>query len=603
MSSRRARNAGLVHELQGSHRFVLAVLTAVLTLSVTTSGYLILVSQPRLSTYVELAREVRETHEGMLDQDGALRAWLATGDRDFLVTSTEGLQTVKVSAGQLLRDVTREPRLNPDVLRMLLLGERWQAWARTAATRSLTPAQRQDGTLRRELLRGASLFEAYRVAEARAIGDIKTRRADAIAQQTTALVATLASYLVLLGAATAVAVQRRRRLRATVLRPLTDLQDTILALRAGDLSARPGPTVVPELAEIGSALGLLADEVAQAAVQAAAREQRLASLAARFETVVSVGREIAGSLSVRYVSITVTSAAAELLGAATVLWLRGENEVFEATHRSEDPHGVTPPLSLRASELVARAAAEGQVLTASRSRAYPLILAGTVTAVLEVSTARVDPDTEQVLGSLLSTAAAALESAHLHSTARELADQDGLTQLPNRRRFEVDADGEWERCRRYGRPLSLVMLDLDRFKTINDTHGHLIGDQVLREAAKAVAATLRTTDTAYRYGGEEIVVLLRETGLQEATAVSERLRRAVSAIALAQHPQVRVSTSAGVATRQVRMQHHTDLVAEADAALYEAKKQGRDRVVTAWSGGETLFHGEPDTLPASGLGV
>ena len=73
-----------------------------------------------------------------------------------------------------------------------------------------------------------------------------------------------------------------------------------------------------------------------------------------------------------------------------------------------------------------------------------------VTAVLEVDTPVVDEDTEQVLTSLLSTAAAALESAHLHSTARELADMDGLTHLPNRRRFELDIDTEWERCRRYG---------------------------------------------------------------------------------------------------------------------------------------------------------
>jgi diguanylate cyclase (GGDEF)-like protein len=231
------------------------------------------------------------------------------------------------------------------------------------------------------------------------------------------------------------------------------------------------------------------------------------------------------------------------------------------------------------------------MLSASRSRAYPLVLAGTVTGVLEVSTTRVDPDTEAVLGSLLSTAAAALESAHLHDAARELADHDGLTRLPNRRRFDADVVTEWERCRRYGRPLSLVMLDLDRFKAINAQHGHLVGDQALREVAKAVSASLRTTDTAYRYAGEELVVLLRETGLQEAAAVSERLRRAVGAVRVPHQPRVHLSASAGVATRHVRMQHHADLVAEADEALSRAKALGRDRVVTAWSGGETLFHG------------
>ena len=108
---------------------------------------------------------------------------------------------------------------------------------------------------------------------------------------------------------------------------------------------------------------------------------------------------------------------------------------------------MTPP------SVVLTAAADALPITAGDRRAYPLVLAGMVTAVLEVDTPIVDEDTEQVLSSLLSTAAAALESAHLHSTAREQAEMDGLTQLPNRRRFEHDIDTEWERCRRYGRPM------------------------------------------------------------------------------------------------------------------------------------------------------
>ena len=227
------------------------------------------------------------------------------------------------------------------------------------------------------------------------------------------------------------------------------------------------------------------------------------------------------------------------------------------------------------------------------ARAYPLVLAGMVTAVLEVRTATVDPDTEQVLHALLSTAAAALESAHLHSTARELADLDGLTQLPNRRRFEIDVDAEWERCRRYGRPLSLVMMDLDHFKRLNDEHGHLLGDEVLRAVARAVESVLRSTDTAYRYGGEELVVILRETGLEEASTAAERLREAVGSVTLPDSPRVKVTTSAGVATRHTGMNHYTDLVAEADEALYDAKRRGRDRVVTARGPSETLlFHGD-----------
>jgi diguanylate cyclase (GGDEF)-like protein len=256
---------------------------------------------------------------------------------------------------------------------------------------------------------------------------------------------------------------------------------------------------------------------------------------------------------------------------------------------------MTPP------SVVLTAAADALPITAGDRRAYPLVLAGMVTAVLEVDTPVVDEDTEQVLSSLLSTAAAALESAHLHSTAREQAEMDGLTHLPNRRRFEHDIDTEWERCRRYGRPMSLVMMDLDHFKRLNDEHGHLRGDQVLREVAIAIGQVLRSTDTAYRYGGEEIAVLLRETGLEDAEAAAERLRTAVAGIALEDHPDLTVTTSAGVAARHSTMAHYTGLVDQADKALYEAKRLGRNRVAVADGPGalsgraKTPVHREPGT--------
>jgi diguanylate cyclase (GGDEF)-like protein len=139
-------------------------------------------------------------------------------------------------------------------------------------------------------------------------------------------------------------------------------------------------------------------------------------------------------------------------------------------------------------------------------------------------------------------------------------------------------DAEWERSRRYGRPLSIVMLDLDHFKRLNDQHGHLVGDHALREAAQAIASGLRSTDSAYRFGGEEFVVLLRETGLEAAEVLADRLREAVRDVTVPGHPDVALSTSAGVAARRSSMSHYGDLVAEADRALYEAKRLGRDRV-------------------------
>ncbi|CAN5426890.1 hypothetical protein BH10ACT10_BH10ACT10_22830 [soil metagenome] len=596
------RTTGLVDELQSSHRFTVGVLVSVLILSLATSGYLILISQPRLANYVELTREARDVHEAMLDEETGLRGWLATGQPGFLKPYRNGKEHATAAVAGLLRDVRSSPDLTDRVLESLLARQEWQGWASESAQKRYTVEQRTDGTLTAFLLEGRTLFDAYRVKDMSSTDAIVARRTQALTRQNEALMAVFGSYLVLLAASALITAHRRRRLQTVVLAPISDLHDTIGRIRSGDLTARAQETSVPELSEIGTALGHLAAELDEAGTEATSREIRLAFLANRFETVVRVGREIAGSLSIRYVSSTVTTAAAELLGTSTTLWLRGDNQEFQAAHRSSDPHGVVAPATLVPPAIVLTAAADALPITTGNRRAYPLVLAGMVTAVLEVETPIVDEDTEQVLSSLLSTAAAALESAHLHSTARELADIDGLTHLPNRRRFELDIDTEWERCRRYGRPLSLVMMDLDHFKRLNDQHGHLLGDQVLREVAIAIGNALRSTDTAYRYGGEEIVVLLRETGLEDAAAAAERLRVAVAKVKLSDHPDITVSTSAGVAARHSMMSHYTGLVAQADKALYDAKRAGRDQVAVEGgphaSVGETLFHGEPDVVPA-----
>jgi diguanylate cyclase (GGDEF)-like protein len=594
---RRANGLRLVDELQRSQRFTLWVLVSVLLLSLATSGYLILVSQPRISGYVALAKEARDAHDGMLDQETGLRGWLATGNPLFLEPYRTGKQQTETAVSEVLEAVRGDNQLTRSVVAMLLARQRWQEWASDAATKTYSPTQRVDGTLTSFLLKGKGLFDSYRAAENRSAKAILERREAALEFQNYALVVVLLSYLVLLAVTGALTIRRRRRLQRTVVAPVAALHKTVTRLRTGDLSARAEPSAVEELADIGDALGDLATELAQAGIEATARERRLAKLAYRFETVVRVGREIAGSLSVRYVSASVTTAAAELLNASTVLWLRGEAQAFEVVAGSEDEQDVAPPKGQPPPGIVARAAAEAQVVIGDGARAYPLVLAGMVTAVLEVRTSTVDPDTEQVLHALLSTAAASLESAQLHSTARELADLDGLTRLPNRRRFELDVDTEWERCRRYGRPLSLVMMDLDHFKRLNDEHGHLLGDEVLRAVAKAVEGVLRSTDTAYRYGGEELVALFRETGLEEATSAAERLREAVGSVTLPDNPRVKVTTSAGVATRHTGMSHYTELVAEADEALYDAKRRGRDRVVTARGPSETLlFHGDANEV-------
>ncbi len=575
------RARGLVDEVLSGHRLTAAALAVMLVLSLLTSGYLILIMQPRVVDSTTMTRLAREGRESMLDEETGLRGWLATGDPEFLEPYESGRLAGAEAFDGLADFVDRVPDAADEVVSTLVARERWQAWAARAATTRLAPREKVDGTLTRFLLEGKDLFDAYRTADTASLNLIKDHRDRALAAETRAMVGTLIAYLTLLLTVGGIFWYRRRRVRARLLDPIHDLLACIDSLQRGDLSARSQPTAVPELSQIGRQLDDLAGALEVAGSDAAKRERQLALMAERLATVVRVGREISGSLSVRYVAASVTEAASDLMGATSTMWVRTEDQVFHAVRRSADPHGVLPPADVAAPDVVVQAAADARPVSTPTSRAYPLVLAGAVTGVLEVDAAQTDPNTEQVLDALLSTAAVALESAHLHSAAREMADMDALTSLPNRRRLEVDIDAEWDRSLRYGRPLSLVMIDLDHFKALNDAHGHLVGDVALREVAAAITRTLRTSDTAYRFGGEELVVLLRETGLEDAASCAERIRVAIAQTSLAGHPGVRVTASAGVATRDVAMAHHSEMTARADAALYSAKRHGRNRVVTA----------------------
>jgi diguanylate cyclase (GGDEF)-like protein len=175
---------------------------------------------------------------------------------------------------------------------------------------------------------------------------------------------------------------------------------------------------------------------------------------------------------------------------------------------------------------------------------------------------------------------------------QRLASTDPLTGLLNRRRFEEFALAEIERAQRYGRPLSLLLLDLDHFKRINDLHGHSVGDVALKEAAKRLQAAVRSTDRVARYGGEEMAVLLPETPGPIAQELAERVRRAIGDMPMAHEGlQLRVTASLGVTEFQITDADLTQLIDRSDTALYQAKQQGRDRVVYAGQTGSVAVSG------------
>ena len=170
----------------------------------------------------------------------------------------------------------------------------------------------------------------------------------------------------------------------------------------------------------------------------------------------------------------------------------------------------------------------------------------------------------------------------LHLQVSRQAVTDELTGLANHGRFQELLGAEMERVRRYHHPIGLIMLDIDDFKSINDTHGHQQGDVVLKRVARVVADSSRDADVPARYGGEEMALILPHTDLEGAYAIAERVRGAVEGLRIPRMDDqgvLRISASLGVAATTDGFKDA--LIADADGALYEAKRSGKNRTARA----------------------
>ncbi len=182
---------------------------------------------------------------------------------------------------------------------------------------------------------------------------------------------------------------------------------------------------------------------------------------------------------------------------------------------------------------------------------------------------------------LLARLGAGARILRLESRLSQLAAHDALTELPTRRAFQVLLAKEWERSHRHRLPLSAVMLDIDYFKRVNDTHGHLVGDEVIRGIAALLRRHSRESDMLCRYGGEEFVALLPETDEESAVVWAERFRTRVAeeAIQVGQS-SVRVTVSMGVTEMLAEIEDKDEFLTLVDHCLLAAKEQGRNRVVS-----------------------
>jgi two-component system cell cycle response regulator len=216
--------------------------------------------------------------------------------------------------------------------------------------------------------------------------------------------------------------------------------------------------------------------------------------------------------------------------------------------------------------------------------AYPVRTNDALTGLLAFSgkaAARIAGDSEAFLMTAAHQAKMVMENSRLFEKVRSLSIRDSLTGLFNHRHSMEQVANEFGRVGRYEGGVSLLMVDIDHFKKINDEHGHQAGDAVLREVARILKDTLRVVDSLGRYGGEEFIAILPHTDNDDAMQTGERLRQAIAEHGFRIGPrEVRVTISVGVATYpSARVDSPGALIREADKRLYKAKQEGRDRVL------------------------
>ena len=229
---------------------------------------------------------------------------------------------------------------------------------------------------------------------------------------------------------------------------------------------------------------------------------------------------------------------------------------------------------------------EGMPLVGARSLlVFPMAMGQRTVGTIAVAAAReaaFDEVPRDTLSTLVRYVAAALSNALSYADMVTRATTDGMTGLTNHRTFKEFGELALARSRRSGRPLTVIITDIDHFKRVNDTYGHAVGDEVIKGVARVLADTHRDVDLAARYGGEEFALLLEDTTLDAAAYVAERLRAAVRELRFEGNgEEFSVTLSLGVAQFDGEGQSLVELVDTADQALYAAKRGGRDRVVRA----------------------
>ena len=382
--------------------------------------------------------------------------------------------------------------------------------------------------------------------------------------------------------------------RATT-RPLEELGVAAARIAGGDLETVIEVHSRDEVGRLATAFAAMTEDLRDYVGQLEASRDDLQAGLARLGDTLSSTHDLDRILHVVLESAIASTRAA---GGMVLLLNAGRDQlVLSAAQGVEVPLDLTLPVGQGVSGVVAQRAeplrgwvggSPGQLApapgepTGTWCVAVPLLSSGSVVGVLDLygssAPGGFDERDLATMRTFASQATVAVDNVMLHEEAQRLAITDGLTGLWNYRYFTMTAAKELERAARFGRSLSVLMLDLDHFKAVNDTFGHPRGDAVLVEVAARLKSQIRDVDTLARYGGEELVVVLPETDGPGALQVAERILAVVRGASFGTPDEVpiRLTLSAGVAVFPDHGASVAALLGRADEALYLAKRSGRD---------------------------
>lgn len=305
------------------------------------------------------------------------------------------------------------------------------------------------------------------------------------------------------------------------------------------------------------------------------------------EAMVEMTRILSSSLNTDKVLSSFVSLLREVIGAeeCSIVQVDSKSGVARLLMRATKPEERNVAIDLDQCPELKQAYASRHLLFAPDAKptgliAIPMVMNESALGLIVVYSNRLRPIMTEANARffevMASTAANALHNAQLYEEVEQRARTDFLTGLPNQRDFQATLSLELSRAHRHNRTLSLLMIDLDFLKEVNDRFGHPTGDAVIKKIADTIRRTCRETDFPARYGGEEFAVILPETPLSGGIEVAERLRRNIAAEDFSEIGQV--TASIGVSAYPVNALTKVDLIRAADQALYNAKNGGRDRV-------------------------